>query len=431
MSMGSLKYPSIGDLLRQRRNEVNVTLGRLQDITNINKGTISKIENGEVKQPEFSTIHPIAQALNISFEDTVTCYIQNEHRADVLYTLLQEIIRKQEEDPLLVSKVATKFLEAPRQDSYDAITKLYNTSIALNNSTLQLVMYEVIICYTRGHGVMPYLAKSLYQKYVIERNDFSRLYTTYETGKYILNYVDMLSPEERISLYFKLGIHAYTLQMYEESIDFCKNAIYLDNSDSEFTINAVGILQDAYLYLGAYDLSEKYLNQYRKYAHYRVTDNVRLVTAMLTAKRGNTELAIAQFQECLQNCKDDFIVHVVNQLLILYLEKDQLSAIGDLLQLDEKITAITYTAPLKRSELAHFYKLKGDYYARIKMKEHEDVVGSYLESAFKYAQVNDIQKERECMYTVFDLFTQNNQEIDMETVTMIKNFYTRCKTNSN
>ncbi|MCY9578740.1 helix-turn-helix transcriptional regulator [Paenibacillus alvei] len=59
---------TIGELIQDTRRASNMTLTQLSELSGINKGTISRIENGDVKRPEFSTAYPLATALGIPFE---------------------------------------------------------------------------------------------------------------------------------------------------------------------------------------------------------------------------------------------------------------------------------------------------------------------------------------------------------------------------
>ncbi len=72
--------------------------------------------------------------------------------------------------------------------------------------------YQCITSSLTTHVPMDYayIAKGLYQKYMIERNDFSKLNETYQSGKNVLDYVNILSDKERILLYYGLSVHAYS-----------------------------------------------------------------------------------------------------------------------------------------------------------------------------------------------------------------------------
>lgn len=53
----------IGEFIQDTRRASNIKLTQLSELSGIPKGTISRIENGEVKRPQFSTVHPLAKAL--------------------------------------------------------------------------------------------------------------------------------------------------------------------------------------------------------------------------------------------------------------------------------------------------------------------------------------------------------------------------------
>ncbi|MED1665916.1 helix-turn-helix domain-containing protein [Brevibacillus laterosporus] len=101
-----------------------MSLSDLGRVTGVSKGVISKIESGETKRPELRTLKPIA---NIS----------------------------------LLTKVAKKFLENPKKDSYTLLEELYNLSASLKNNEVRISLYNTIIKYARAHGESQYIAKGL------------------------------------------------------------------------------------------------------------------------------------------------------------------------------------------------------------------------------------------------------------------------------
>ncbi|WP_259391995.1 hypothetical protein [Paenibacillus thiaminolyticus] len=164
----------------------------------------------------------------------------------------------------------------------EAVSKLYRKIDSIDNDSIKLALYNLILDYSRSHGIMPYIAKSMYQRYLIERNDFSRLKETYQNGKYILHYADFLSSEERASLYYKLGIHAYTLSNHNECIAYCKEVLKVGG---HYKADALGVLIDAYFSIGAYTESELYLLQYKNFAYPNIKENVVLMDAFYAAKK--------------------------------------------------------------------------------------------------------------------------------------------------
>ncbi|MCR8844588.1 helix-turn-helix domain-containing protein [Paenibacillus sp. SC116] len=413
---------SLADLIQQYRLKSNLTLSELARRANINKGTISKIENREVKRPDFKTVALIASLLNIPFDEYVECYMEVERRAVVLWSLLEESIASSQSNTI-IRKIATKFLETEQEDSYDLVEQLFTTTASLQDTSLKLLLYKLIIKYSRSHGIMVYISKGLYQQYCIERNDFSNLQETYQSGKYILNYIDLLSKRERTEVYYKLAVHAYTLRLYQDSVDFCKLLIQEDDRENRFYMHAIGILRFSYFYLSDYELSEQYQEQYQAYEHSQVEDNDKLLDAMLHAKRGNVELAITQFDQCLHACSEEFKINVVNEYISLYMSIDEVAAAGQLLSMEDAIRSITYKTPLEFNELAFFYRLKGDYF--VKTNQLEDAANSYMQSALTYAQINDVQSERQCMRSLFKLLRRDNQFKDVSTIIEIEQFYER------
>ncbi|MBD8498042.1 helix-turn-helix domain-containing protein [Paenibacillus arenosi] len=413
---------SLADLIQQYRLKSNLTLSELARRANINKGTISKIENREVKRPDFKTIALIASLLDIPFDEYVECYMEVERRASVLWSLLEEAIASSQSNSI-IRKIATKFLETEQEDSYDLVEQLFTTTASLHDTSLKLLLYTLIVKYSRSHGIMVYIAKGLYQQYCIERNDFSNLQETYQFGKYILNYVDLLSKQERIEVYYKLAVHAFTLRLYQDCVDFCTVIIQEDDKESKLYIHAIGILRFSYFYLNDYERSEQYMEKYQAYEHTRAADNDKLLEAMLHAKRGDVERAITQFDQCLQTCSKDFIVHVVTEYIALYLSMDDVEEAGRLLSMEETILGISYTTPMEFNEVASFYRLKGDYF--VKTNQLEDAANSYMQSALTYARINDVQNERQCMRLLFKLLRQDTQFKDVSTIIEIEQFYER------
>ncbi|EHQ59281.1 DNA-binding protein, partial [Paenibacillus dendritiformis C454] len=84
---------SIGELIQCYRRNRGMTLSQLSELTGINKETLSKIENGDVKRPEYKTIHPLADTLQIPLETLVDLHITRDKRADTLLFVLQDVIQ--------------------------------------------------------------------------------------------------------------------------------------------------------------------------------------------------------------------------------------------------------------------------------------------------------------------------------------------------
>ncbi|MCE5172559.1 helix-turn-helix domain-containing protein [Paenibacillus profundus] len=156
------KIKIIGELIHDTRRASNITLTLLSELSGINKGTISRIENGEIKQPDFSTVRILATSLKIPFETLVDYYVEVEKRAELLFDILQTTIL-QRGSTELIRKVAAKYLKAPNEDSVDLTEKLYQIIAPIEDDSIKLSLYNLIIEHSRSHGIMPYIAKGLYQ----------------------------------------------------------------------------------------------------------------------------------------------------------------------------------------------------------------------------------------------------------------------------
>lgn len=385
VSTVTTKPKSLGELIQYHRLNKNISLSKLQEAVGLDKGSLSRIERGEVKRPDFHIILSIAAALDIPHNDIVELYIEIGHKSEVIFSIFQHELATLEH-PLLINKIAAKFLESPSEDSFDLVEKLYRTIDSIGNSAIQLSLYHLIIDYSRSHGIMPYIAKGLYRKYMIERNDFSRLKETYQSGKSVLDYVNFLSDQEKILLYYGLSVHAYSLIDYEDAIRFGEYVV--KNGTGESQANATHNVCNAYYHLGDLVACRSYLEKYSQYPYPFVPDNVSLMTGYINGKTGNIELAISQFKTYLMDSSQYNLVHAVTELMDLYLSKDDLIAAEQLIQYEEQMVESMnspYTTPYKKSRLAYYYRIKGQLL--VSKKQEEDAIDSFLQSALKYYQI--------------------------------------------
>ncbi|MCE5171652.1 helix-turn-helix domain-containing protein [Paenibacillus profundus] len=423
MSTVAAKPKSLGELIQYHRQKKDISLNKLQELVGIDKGSLSRIENGEVKRPDFQMILSISTALDIPCDDIVELYIEIGHKANVMYSILLKVLEISIPSSLVI-KIATKFLESPKENSEDLVEKLYQTTDSVKDTSIKLSLYKLIIDYSRDHGIMFYIAKGLMQEYLIERNDFSKLNGTYQKGRYILKYAHCLSVEERVNLHYRLGVHAYNLCCFEESIALCEKVIDEDPTKSILSAEAHGIICDSYYFLGKYDMCEEYMIRYSEFPFPFIKDNVKVTTAVLYAKKGNVDLAIEQLQECLKSCGQNSLLHIINQLMLLYLQNDNLSAIEELLNYEEKIISIPYTSPFKQLEVAHYYEIKGNYY--ISLGSTEEGIDCFFKSALRYSRVNAVKKERECINLVVSLHITSNEGMSIANLKKLQILYNQC-----
>lgn len=410
---------TIGELIHDARCTLNITLTELSELSGIHKETISSIEKGDVAQPKFQTILPLARALNIPFEKLVDYYVEVETRSNHLICIYQAALT-QGSSTEVIRKVAAKYLES-NDDRLDLIEKLFESIDSIEDISIKISLYDLIIDYSRLHGIMPYIAKGMYQKYLIERNDFSRLKETYFSGKYVLNYVDFLSIEERVSLFYKLGIHAYTLSYHNECIDHCKEV--LKSEGSSYKADAIGVLIDAYFSIGAYTKSELYLIQYKNFIYPHTKENVVLMDAFFNTKKGNINDAIEQLELFLETCSSAFIIPATKQLLELYLMQNDLEGAKSILK-NSKVAAsvVDDSNPLVCATYADYLQVKGDFY--LAAGDINNSLSHMVESALWYSKISDTTKEKKVLNKAMYIHLTNNVSAE-STLAKLRDYYQR------
>ncbi|WP_374019618.1 helix-turn-helix transcriptional regulator [Paenibacillus thiaminolyticus] len=382
----------VGELIYEYRKKARYTLRQLSDLSGIPKGTISKIERGETRRPELATVLALTSPLSIPYADVVVHYLVMERRKSVLQPMLQEAIRTG--DVEVIEKIAVRFLECDGADSYDLTAELYHMTESITDVTVRLGLFELITNYAREHGIQPYLAKALFQTYLIQRNDFSKLDLTFHTGTYLLNYINFFSEEDKALLHFKLGFHAYALQLYDKCIELCIPVGKKYKTDHLTQARALLLICNSYYYLGDYFLAEQYLYECKKYPFAEIQENVALNEACIAGRKGNSKQAISQLLICLEQSPPKNAIHVVNELLELYLQDQNIDAIEQLIDDESRILNADYNTPFKKSELALYFKLKAGYY--ILLKKYEDAIDCYTLSVLHYIDVDSRIRANDC-----------------------------------
>ncbi|BAH41786.1 putative DNA-binding protein [Brevibacillus brevis NBRC 100599] len=377
----------VGDLLHAYRQRRNISLSELAERIDISKAALSKIESGETKRPGFSQWKKIASALNIPHVDVITAYLDTTERPVTLQLLLKEALELNY--PPVVQLVALKLLETPKMDTFLALDHLLQATNDAKDQGVTLTLYNVMIDYARKHGVPFYLGKGLYERYMLERDDFSRFEETYRRGKELLHYIDLLSPIERITFYYRMGTHAYILGYYGESIEFCGKGIREDGTDNKPKASALISIVNSYLSLGDLILAELYLKEYEdsEYADYRKIH----LRALLHAKQGKHEDAMRLYELCLADAGKDSRVTIVSDLLEVYLESGNDALIKKLIDSEDQFLPSDVLAhPYRIKQAARYYKRKG--VSQLAIGHIEEGFDSLLQSISYYRQLGASDK---------------------------------------
>lgn len=385
---------SIGELIHHYRRNSGMTLAQLSESSGVSKGTISKIENEDVKRPEYTTFRPLVEALHIPLDAAVELYISFDTRADTLLQILQDVIQHSGSVEL-ARKVGVKFLESSSYDSCSLVERLYDFTASVEPKEIRFTLYQSIVDYSRDHGIMPFLAKGLLQVYLIERDDFSQLRIVYENYKYIVKYINFLNDENKITLYYKLAIHAFNLFLYRQSIELGLEVLQRADADHVYYENALCILRDSYFRIEDYEKSEHYSSLYKQYDSPYVKANSVLMEAALNTKKGRPDISIKQLTAFLKTCSQDAALLAINQLMQLYLQRNQIDEAKQLLAYPIYPKSISTNNPNIISQLAEYYYHRAEYYVAI--GDLDKGISDFLDSALYYSKVNDIDQENQCI----------------------------------
>lgn len=382
----------IGELILTYRKRENLSLSELAERTGINKTSLSRIETGETKQPSFDLWKKVAHTLHIPYSEVIGIYLDATERPTMIKLLLEESIILNH--PTLMQKAARKLLETPKIDAYLALDYLLQVTKEIPDRYAKLMLYQVLIDYTRKSGVPYYLGKCIYERYILERDDFTHFEDTYRRGKELSPYIEFLQPTERVDYYYRMGVHAYILEHYGESIEFCGKGIREDQSDNKQRASALISIVNSYLRLGDLIMAGIFLDMYEesKYADFRK----KHLRALLLTKKGQHDEAIALYKECLQEAGQEGRITVVSDLLEACLEVQRNDEIRTLIDSEsELLSQDILMHPYRIKQAARYYKRKG--ICLLAIGEIQKGLDSLLASITYYRQIGDLERMIECV----------------------------------
>ncbi|MGG1443561.1 helix-turn-helix transcriptional regulator [Brevibacillus laterosporus] len=345
----SLTFTSLGELIKEKREEFGITLSELSRRTGVSKGIISKIESGETKRPELKNLKLIADTINIPYEDIIDRYIDVELRIDILEAFLAEAVEIANISSL--TKVAIKFLGNPKKVTFTMLEHLFNLTATFEDNEAKLTLYNVIVKYARQHGVPKYIAKGLYQKYLIEREDLKRLEESFKVGEEGLHYIDFLSDNEKITFYFRMSLHAHNIKKYFECIELCEAGIPLEEKDTELKARAYLAMINSYSDLHKYDNVESHLEVFREFEHDFVPESTMITQAVTKAKKKEFDIALPMLEQYMLELSKANKIHVVNELLGIYSHLNTTDSIDEIIRKEEGLLPDNPHTPYKVASL--------------------------------------------------------------------------------
>lgn len=405
----STTVAGLGELIRNKRQDKQMTLTQVSDLSGVPKGTLSKIENGLLIIRDFHVALSIASVLNIPIEEVIERYIDVERNQDNLLSALTQAI-SQPSPSFLATKICTKLLETSKEPTEDLIERLYDFTNNVQDESQKLAMYNNISKIADDYSIRPFLAKSMLQVYLIQRNNFSILRHTYKQGKEILNHARFLPLEDQITYYFKLGAHAYLLRKYKDAITYYKVMISLDTTEGELKAYAINSLAFCYYFLNQYDLAEQYLRTSKAFNFPFVKEHSSYLTALLDGKKGNIDLAIIQLESCLETYH--IKVSIMYDLLDLYIQQRDIPAAEQLFQYEKDFDDITSISnPALVTEYADYYAKKSEFFKLL--NNQEAAYNSLLQSIMLFISVDRYRDVSECVGTLLSdmSITLDNTEI--------------------
>ncbi|USG66424.1 helix-turn-helix domain-containing protein [Brevibacillus ruminantium] len=418
-SVSTLQFTTIGDVIKRYREQANLSITQLANMSGVHKGVISKIELGDTKRPELRTIKAIAHVLEIPYQEIVEHYIDVEKRVEALKELLMEAVEFSNEP--LVSKVALKLLESPQEDTYNAIKQLYLLTENLADTAFKLMLYKIIARYARERGVPPYVAKSLLQIYLIERLDLKQMEESFKAGEEILHYVDFLSQEERIIYYFRMGLQAFAIKRYKQCIELCEAGLALETTQTELKARAYLAMINSYLLTENYEAVESHLVFYELLDYSFVKESAKLTRAIVKARKKEYNIAIPMLKSCLEEISEHARIHVINELLRVYFEVGDTELISELLTKEEQYLVFDAKTPYKHSSLGEYFKYKGNFY--FNTGKFDEGVTSYLNSMLAYGRINDHEEITKCMSDLIASYVSYGKGIDALSTQKLKQVY--------
>ncbi|QOS99941.1 helix-turn-helix transcriptional regulator [Brevibacterium sp. JNUCC-42] len=405
----SLTFTTLGELIKEKRIEMGISLSELGRMTGISKGVLSKIENDETKRPELRTIKPLVDTLKLPYENIVELYVEIGQRFDVLCELIVEAIELR--NTKLVSAIVLKLLESPHEDTHKSLDRLYNLANSIVNTEMKIAIFTPVITYARERGIPLYIAKGLYQKYLIEREDLKRLEESFRMGEEIVHYINFLTNEERLTFYYRMSLHAHNTKKYKECIQLGERGIEEDHSHSELKEKVALAICNSYIHLKNYESAEICVSKFSNMSYQFVQERSKTIQANIYLRRGEYELAIPLLRECLYESTDDNYIHRLNDLLEgLFMIGDVEEIANVLNYVEEKKINIDVKTPYRYREMGRFYKLRGE--CQIRLNNFDLSISSLLESVSNYEKVSAYAEINQCIGIILNIINENYEKFE-------------------
>jgi transcriptional regulator with XRE-family HTH domain len=349
----------IGDLVKEYRGRANLTLTELSEKTTLSHATISKIENNGVQRPNPRHLLTLAEVLGIPFDQIIGGCVNYVRNPEMLNLLLDKAITHKHHR--LIQKISEKILECTRMDTFQTLDHLYQYAGLVKDVKIQVLLYDTILKYAREHGTPVYLARALFQKYLIKRKDLARREQSYNEGKEVVHYLHYLHENDQVIALYRLGLQAFSLKLYSECIEFCRKGLSKNQEVSELQAAATLATCNSYLFLEDYILASVYLKEYEKFDYPYVQENAEYLRAIIYSKTEDYRKAIPLFEKCLERSKPDARIPIANDLLNIFLKMEDANAARNIFHQEAAILPAKIETPYMFDQVGLYYSLKGKF----------------------------------------------------------------------
>ncbi|MDT8979648.1 XRE family transcriptional regulator [Paenibacillus sp. chi10] len=380
-------HEKLGELIQCYRNRKNMNQQDFAKEAGVDYESVIAIEKGETPL-DYAVLQSVITVLHIPVEEIVAALPTEEVSSELWLALLVAYLPSK--DRQILVDILFHLLACHDMGNEDLIYKLYHAvQQVADNIELRLELLDYIISYVKTRDMQSIVTRGLYYRYLVERDDFSRMEETFQSGQAVLHYVELLPRDDRVVFYYKLGVHAFHIDRFYESIELAKLGIAEDSSESTYKAYSTLLICSSYFRLEEYDQAEKYLKVFSQFPFSFVQENVDFLTTKLHEKRGHIELAISQLQKCFT--VSSYKISIVNSLLDLYLTKNDSTSARQLLQQEHVYLNVNYLNPNSISGHAYYYKLKGKWLHR--WGKNSEAVDCYIQSVSMFVELteNDIE----------------------------------------
>ncbi|MCP3775099.1 helix-turn-helix transcriptional regulator [Paenibacillus sp. MZ04-78.2] len=394
---------TIADFIFQLRKKKNLTYAKLEELTGVRSAVLHKIESGATKHPEYKTVKALVRALPVHYEQIIKAYIEEERGIETLFEILRDIISRK--NVSLIPMVATRLLQSSQKKTEESLQRLFDFTGTLNGSSIKVLLYTVIIKYSREHGVSAFVGKGTFKKYLINRSNLSLLDETFREGEEVLHYADFLAQEEKCIYYYRMALHAYALKKYDKCIELGKSGHAVDTKHSELKEQVALAICNSLGHQGNYEMLIEHVALYEKLNYQIIIERSKYFRAISLTGTEKYSDALPLLKECLDEVQGEKRLPRLNMLLEVLFKLNDDGSIGTIFNQDEEqLFPFENGTPYQYSEIGKYYKFKGKYFTKKGMVEQ--AIDSYLLSTNYFAKINAYQESvRSTVELSNDIFT--------------------------